>query len=560
MRIQWCLVWITLLTATATQSQAENLSKAIKKAVERGTLDQPGTKPFHLKASVAPSFERDKDSGRTGTIEIWWASPTQWKRDVSCPLFRQIEIVNGSQRWQKVEGDYFPQWLERTAIELVKPIPPLEDVLEHAKSAETRTLMGQTNLNWVTTTGTPDHPNISRSWVALKANTGELLYAGGLGWGADFNDYRPFHDRLVARVVKVGSPEVTATIAVLEDLGVVPPSLFDTGSPGSDLKALETIVIDEGTLRKNLVSVDPIVWPPLQDGPLEGNLTTQIVVDREGKVRDIGTMVSENPGIDEGGRRIIAGLRFKPFLVNDQPTQVFSQITLPFKTTRPSGTEHFESAKAYFDRGRRVNFPAAGGGKPYALRAEFEVAKSGNVEKGRYEDMWLSESQWRREAWLGNSHYVRSRNGDKAYQLADGPDTNLLRFLFRVMEPIPATDTFVESDWRIKRDTVNGVPTIRVLTGYESPEGKLDPEQVRGFWFDNSGTLVKTYFRGIESQRLEFQTFGPVVIAHRVDLLKDGAVGMRIRVTEISPAEQISPKAFDVRGHEWTRAFTDEVR
>lgn len=560
MRIQRYMVWIAVVALAAMQSQAENLAKAIKKAAERGTLDQAGTKPFHLKASLAPSFERDKDSGRTGTIEIWWASPIQWKRDVSCPAVHQVEIVNGAQRWQKVEGDYFPEWLQRTAIELVKPIPPLQDVLEHAKSAETRSLMGQTSLTWITNTGTPDHPNISRSFVALKANSDELLYAGGLGWGAGFKDYRAFHDRMVARVLTGGTPEVTATITVLEDLGVVPATFFDASAAASNMKALETIVIDEVTLRKNLIQTDPIEWPRLQDGPLEGNLTTQIVVDRQGKVRDIGTMVSENPGIDEGGKKIISALRFKPFVLKDQPTQVLSQITLPFKTTRPAGTEHFESAKTYFERGRQVSFPAAGRGKPYVVRAEFETGKSGNVEKGRYEDTWLSETQWRREAWLGSSHYVRSRNGDKAYQLAEGPDTNLLRFLFRVLEPIPATDIFVESDWRIKRDTLNGVPTVRVLTGYESPEGKLDPEQVRGFWFDNSGTLVKAYFRGVESQRLEFQNFGDVVMAYRIDLLKDGAVGMRIRVTDVSAAGQISPKTFEVRGHEWTRAFTDEVR
>ena len=52
---------------------AENSVGRVKKAVERVTLDQPGTKPFHLKAVLAPSFARDKDSARTGEVEIWWA-------------------------------------------------------------------------------------------------------------------------------------------------------------------------------------------------------------------------------------------------------------------------------------------------------------------------------------------------------------------------------------------------------------------------------------------------------------------------------------------------------
>jgi hypothetical protein len=195
------------------------------------------------------------------------------------------------------------------------------------------------------------------------------------------------------------------------------------------------------------------------------------------------------------------------------------------------------------------------------LHAEFEAkARDGTIAKGQYEDTWLSDAQWRREVGFGKSRYVRSRNGDKVYQLADGEDAGLLRLVMKMMEPIPAIDTFVESDWRIKRDTVNGDSTFRVLAGYESPEGKLDPEQARGYWFDDTGLLVKTYFDGIETQRLEFENFAGVKTARRIDVLKDGKLAMRIHVTEVTPAGTVPAKTFEVKGHEWTRAFTSEVR
>jgi hypothetical protein len=101
---------------------------------------------------------------------------------------------------------------------------------------------------------------------------------------------------------------------------------------------------------------------------------------------------------------------------------------------------------------------------------------------------------------------------------------------------------------------------MRVLAGYESPEGKLDPEQARGYWFDETGLLVKTYFGGVETERSEFEDFAGVKVAHRVDVLKDGILGMRIRITDVSPAGTIPAKTFEVKGHEWTRAFTAEAR
>jgi hypothetical protein len=557
---RWIAV-LAVMTVWPTVGHAENLAKDVKKAVEGSTLDQPGTKAFHLKALIAPSFERDKESGRTGDVEIWWASPTRWKREVRSPEFHQIEIVDDAHDWQKNEGDYFPQWLQQTAEELIRPIPPLKEVLEQAERAEIRRIGSMTNLNWTTPSGTPEVHNILRSYVALQNNTGLLLYAGGLGWGAEFKDYADFHGRMIARTVNVGSPQVTAKITTLEDLGVIPPDFFDTTGKDGDVKPLHTVLVDETSLRKNLLPFEQVSWPPLQDGPLEGNVTSQVVVDCRGKVRQVGTVVSENSGVNEAGRQAIGALHFKPFLVNGVPVQVMSQVTFPFKTVRPVGTEAFDSARNYFEHGRHLSFPAFGSGTPYVLHAEFDAkARDGTVSKGQYEDTWLSDTQWRREVSFAKSRYVRSRNGDKTFQFADGEDSGLLRLLMKVLEPIPAIDTFVESDWRIKRDTVNGVRTVRVLAGYESPEGKLDPEQARGYWFDDTGLLVKTYFTGLETQRFDFEEFAGVKIAHRIDVLKDGNLGLRIRVTEVSPAGAISAKTFEVKGHEWTRAFTAEVR
>jgi hypothetical protein len=155
---------------------------------------------------------------------------------------------------------------------------------------------------------------------------------------------------------------------------------------------------------------------------------------------------------------------------------------------------------------------------------------------------------------------VRSRNGEKRYELAEGPDVGLLRFVFRALEPIPAIDTFVESDWRIKRDPVDGVRAVRVLAGYESPDGKLDPEQARGYWFDDSGLLLKAYLSGIETNWSHFQDFSGLNVARQIDVLKDGRLGMRIQVNEVAASAPVSKDHFELKGHEWHRAFTAEER
>ncbi len=318
--------------------QAENNVSAVKKAVERSTLNQPGTKPFHLKCTIAPSFERDRDNGRNAEVEIWWASPGQWRREIRSRDFSQIEISSNNLDWQKNEGEFFPEWLRETAIQLINPLTLSDEILEQVKKAQSRNFLGrQINIDWSATTGTADVRNIQRFTIALQPSSGLLLYTYGFGWGAEFKDYRDFHGRVVARTVNVGSPQVSAKVDTLEDLGQVPSGFFDSAADDGDQHPLKTDLIDELALRRNLLTMEPVSWPSIQGGSLQGNVTAWIVVDRRGRVQEIDGIVSENSAVNQVGKEAMMKLRFKPFLDNGVSVQVFSQFTLPFRVKPPNG-------------------------------------------------------------------------------------------------------------------------------------------------------------------------------------------------------------------------------
>jgi hypothetical protein len=554
------MVVLIAVLGSSVLGHADDPGKAVKKAVERSALNQMGTKPFHLKAIIAPSFDRDQGSNRTGDVEIWWASPTQWKREVRSPEFHQIEIVNGGKEWQKNEGDYFPEWLRETCVALIDPVPSLDQVLEQVNKADVRKSAGSTYYSWTMMSSDGNVEKGIGAGLAITDSTGLLFYGGALGWGGLYKDYKSFHGRMVGQTVSVGSPEVTAKITTLEDLRDIPFGLFDAEASGSDIPLLRTVVVEETTLRKNLLPTKAVAWPVLQDGPLQGAVTTEIVVDRSGRVREVGTIVSDNPGLSEAAGKAIAAMQFRPYLQDNVAVQVVSRITMPFKTVRPAGVETFESARDYFERGRRASFPAAVNGQGYVLRSTFRAKiAAGSIEEGHYADTWKSNDDWRREATLGKSRCVRSRHGDTRYQLLEGPDTALLQFVLKAMEPIPAIDTFVESDWRIKRDTVDGIETVRVLSGYESPQGAF-AEHTRGYWFDENGKLIKTYFSGIETRRSDFADFGGIQVAHTIQVFQNGVLGIVIHVTEVSLVATVPEDTFILKGHEWKTAFTGEVR
>ncbi len=105
-----------------------------------------------------------------------------------------------------------------------------------------------------------------------------------------------------------------------------------------------------------------------------------------------------------------------------------------------------------------------------------------------------------------------------------------------------------------------GFWVVRVLSGYEGPDGRLDPQHSRCFWFNDQGQLIKTYFGGFETRRSAFQDFGGLSVARSVGLYSNGGLAMKLTVKELSANPAVGPRAFEVKGHEWTRQFTDEVR
>lgn len=71
---------------------------------------------------------------------------------------------------------------------------------------------------------------------------------------------------------------------------------------------------------------------------------------------------------------------------------------------------------------------------------------------------------------------------------------------------------------------------------------------------------MKTYYLGMETRPSQFEDFGGVEIARQIKVLRDGAVAMLIHVSDVGSLENVPDGTFELPGHKWTRAFTDEVR
>jgi hypothetical protein len=551
---------LTLFTVFTLPVFGGDWRDQIRSAVEKSTLNQAGTPPFHLRAELSPYRPGIEPASVTGTIEIWWVSPTQWKREIQSPQFHQLAIMKDGKEWQHNDGDYFPEWLREITDDLLNPIPDLDRVLDESGGA----------ANWqsFSTDG-----SVRKSVGCGLSVSGVLAFGTCTGWGGEFSDFKPFGNRIIARTVNAGDPHATARITVLENLD---PSSVTFTPPSNTLSSplLHTVALDELTLRKNLQSGPLPQWPAVQDGPLEGLLTTTyVLVDRTGAVRDVGMILSDSPALNNTAKEFISGLRFKPFVVNGEPVQVISRITMPFKTVRPAGMETFDSARNYFEHGRKITSAAFSGAKPYVLHATIQVYTQGGVLQGQYIDTWKADDEWKREAKIGQSYYARSRNGGKYYTLISGSNPVLPRelqaaaraymsisgFVLKAIEPIPTTDDFYEADWRIRRDSVDNVKSIRVLRGIEPQNGICDPEHAYGFWFDSESRLIRVCER-VDIRYSDFTNFNGAQVPQHIRVLDGDKTLVSIQMGDMLPLNPNTPNGtFDLlsapRDHSFTAAI-----
>jgi hypothetical protein len=532
----------------------------IRSAVEKSTLNQPGTPPFHLRAELSPYRPGIEPPYLTGTIEIWWASPTQWKREIRSPQFHQLAIMNDGKEWQHNDGDYFPEWLREITDDLFDPIPDLDQVLNESGGA----------ASWqsFSTDG-----SVRKSVGCALSVPGLLTFGTCTGWGGEFSDFKTFGNRIIARTISAGEPQVTARITVLENLD--PSSVTFTLPPNTPSSPrIHTVILDEVSLRKNLQPGTPPQWPAVQDGPLEGLLTTTyVLVDRTGAVRDVGMILSDNPFLNDAAKKFIGGLRFNPFVVNGEPVQVVSRITMPFKTVRPAGVETFDSARNYFEHGRKITSPAFSGAKPYVLHATIQVYTQGGVLQGQYTDTWKADDEWKREAKIGQSYYARSRNGEKYYRLIDGNNPvlppelqsavraymTISALILKVIEPIPPTDDFYEADWHIRRDNVEGINSIRVLRGVDPQNGVCDPEHAYAFWFDPEARLIRVCER-LDMRYSDFTDFNGAQVPQHIRVLDGDKTLVSIQVDDMLPLNPDTPnETFDLPSAPRSRSFTAAI-
>ncbi len=557
-RIPLIVLLLSQLAAT-TGTNRVPVNKLIDQMIRRSTLVEPGGRPFYLRATIT-----DKDDAKSefnGKIEEYWLSPTKWRRVVKLRDFSQTRIVNGDMIYEENNGDYFPLHDEMLANEIVDPLPKSAvDLIKQLglMGAEPGSGQGQCMAEKYINDAEGQK---TRVLLAYDCKTGLLMYL----WSPTccygvMTDYRKFHSKLVAYATQDNT--INIRIESLRDLDAPDESLFVVSQSTPPSKRITTEKITETEARTLLAEKPEIQWPPINKKPNEKSMSVDIVIGRDGRVKEAWTYSPVDNAIEDAALTAIRKWTFQPQNVDGVPAQLKTSLTIPYPADYQNLAATQPAVTPMFDRMRAANDLRLDGAPGFHLEASFH--SEDGAAKGTYEETWVSPKKWRQEVKINETSVVEVRTEDAFYRTFPGKYAP--RLADDVIDSLSFTlpgdngSDFHDADWSTANANLGNLPMLRLSHGHISPEGKPDAFTVVYFVDEKTAFIRGRYHYSTLTVFNDLQPFGRKTVARRLTTFGPDASKMEITIDTLETTANVSESIFNMAGVKplYTSAEIDE--
>jgi TonB family protein len=305
------------IVAAGVHASAQGPSEAVKnlfsKTVERSSLTTPGSPPFHLKLRV--SDDKKERPEFAAEIEIWWASPDKWRREIKSTVFSQTALQHGPHYAESSSGDYLPWWLHNVITETLDPLP-----LAELQSVNLSQLPADRCLKWDDTFAQgSDQIGITNLVCFNSDDTLKTVISRTAA--AKFDNYRNFGPKKVARAMEswAHTPDnknvdLRTTVAYIESLQEI-PELFAVSTDTPPNARLRFVNVPESALR-DYVQPEPVYRPqPVNPHVGRGTVLIDVTTDKHGHVRTASIKESAGKTLDDAALQAALQWEFTPSLM-----------------------------------------------------------------------------------------------------------------------------------------------------------------------------------------------------------------------------------------------------
>jgi hypothetical protein len=362
------------------------IGDAVGKALASGSLTSEGARPFHIRIEV--SEPENRDSPYQGTIEEWWVSPDQWRREVaSKDGMKQTIVVAAGKQTERDEGNYFPLWLRSFVTAAFDPVPNAAAWTASGMTIDRITMPNGARSDACARAkskiGSGDQATDAFSNVCFDDHE-RLKFFGSPSYSMEFHDYRSFSKKEIARTL-VDNPEpgtrLVGVVTVLEDESKA-KNASDAFNPlPADEDRFRSAHVTAEQLQKLSEGNPPIVWPTVHSGNVHGHLAVYISVDSQGQVREAWPLNSDNAGLEDSVRDQLRKWKLKPAVdKNGDRLQVEGGMGFLFDTKIADPLPELDEAAARALASKIVEpvWPA-GSSSGEVIDLDFGVDEQGNV-------------------------------------------------------------------------------------------------------------------------------------------------------------------------------------
>jgi len=290
---------------------------AVTKALVGSSLTGEDGRPFHMRIEV--SEPENPQSPYQGTIEEWWVSKDQWRREVTGKDgLHQTIVVSSGKKSEKDEGDYFPLWLRSFVNAAFDPIQNAVAFTGSGATIDQITLpdgrKSSPNVRFQSKLGTGSRATDAFSNISFDSE-GRLSFYGSPRYSMEFHDYHAFGKKQVAHEL-VDNPEsgtkLVGKVVALEDESKAGSSSDRFAALSTNDNRFRSATVASEQLEKFTASLPPIEWSSVHSGNTRGHLAIYISVDSQGQVREAWPLNSDNAGLQDSVRDQVRKWKLKP--------------------------------------------------------------------------------------------------------------------------------------------------------------------------------------------------------------------------------------------------------
>jgi TonB family protein len=296
-------------------------------------LDFAGMRPWHLKMSVQlfDSYGKQTDQG---TIEEWWNSPDQDRREYKTNGYAATEIRSNGKVYRTRDKDIPPYYLGVLRGQVVHPMPISKDTAAPPRPELRKTNAGKVPLECVGLVPASAHAGVMHGPVptyCLEAGKNSLRITTMFGSEViTRNSVARFVGQEVAVDIVVSANNVKAASAHIDVLSTeeIPPGTFE---PSADTPEVVPPMVDsEGLSLKSLSQPEPLFPPLAKEKHISGIVVVRAIVGTDGAIRHLELISSPSPILVLAAMTAVRQWKYAPYVPNGVPTEFETTIAVNF--------------------------------------------------------------------------------------------------------------------------------------------------------------------------------------------------------------------------------------